>query len=166
MERYKDEGTLVEPGMGHEDLGIGTDLATSQQDVDVEGARTPTDLTGPSTLSFGALGPFKEFAGRGPRGQLHDEVPEVILLDDADRLALINERQSEPVRTGDGRDASREVLAAIADVRTEGQVRPLHYERDTVQRTPTDATSSTTGGRTFRTATVTDAISSSRARIS
>ena len=32
----------------------------------------------------------------------------------------------------------------------------------TVQRTPTDATSSTTGGRTLRTATVTDAMSSSK----
>ncbi len=58
------------------------------------------------------------------------------------------------------------MLAAITDIRAEGEVRESHYGRATVQRTPTDDTSSTTGGRTFRTATVTDAISSSKARIS
>ncbi len=41
--------------------------------------------------------------------------------------------------------------APVAEVRAQREVGPTHYGRCTVQRTPTDATSSTTGGRTLRT---------------
>jgi hypothetical protein len=105
--------------MGHEDLGVRTRFAPDQQDVDVERARPPVNLASASTLRLGALRAFEEFSGRRVRGQLEDQVPEIVLSDTTDRFGFVDERQSVLVRARDGGDAQSEVFGAIRDVRAE-----------------------------------------------
>ena len=83
------------------------------------------------------------------------------MLNAADRLGLVDLGRAGVVVSADNVETGGEVRGAVANIRSEREEAGSHYERETVQRTPTLATSWATGGRTLRTATVTDMISAS-----
>ena len=135
--------------MRHQDLGIVARLVADEQHVDVKRPWTQANAAGPSGGRLRPPDPFEQLARRRLGLELHDQVPVVVLGDAADRLGLVDAREPVSVAGGHGPDGPREVRATITDVAPEREVGATHYSRATVQRTPTVATSSLTGGRNF-----------------
>src|SRR6516225_3192692 len=160
----QDEPALPHAGMGDGEVGVVYDLALDEEDVGVEGAGAPPlGCFGPVAVGGGLEGPaaLEQQAGRVGRAQLHDEV-EVILLARraADGLGLVEGRDGDDVA---GRpelvDGGLEEGAAVAEVGAESdEGTPCGWRRTQRlrrTRTPVEATSRGSGGRSLRTVTST-----------
>ncbi len=121
------ERPLVQPGVGHDEVGLVDLGVVDEEDVDVERAGAPPLAGHPPRLLLQTLGDLEQLARGAIRVDGDDGVQVVGLLGPADRCRLVDGRHGhdpDPVGGGEPVDGGLQGAGPVADVGTEAEVRP------------------------------------------